>query len=197
MSVTKFVFLPPTLQELHFTFFSFDSKLNTFPIWCLSLQHPSPCSYVSERRKEGCRATKLSDSVSGLLMPVYDCLWSNARGRNQVPTIFVFHHWPLAASPCLIYSPRLLMEWGHSSWSMSLLCFNLCWLSKPPFYFLQTLSLYVFLFCFCIQLWWAEKAKSLASRKNPMDRRAWSQRVRHNWSDLAQAQFYLVAVLVG
>ena len=67
-------FCPLTLQELHFTFFSFDSKLNTFPIWCLSLQHPSPCRYISERRKEGCRATELSDSITGLLMPVYDCL---------------------------------------------------------------------------------------------------------------------------
>ena len=32
--------------------FSFDSMLNTFPIWYLPLQHPSPCSYTSERRPQ-------------------------------------------------------------------------------------------------------------------------------------------------
>ena len=101
-SVTKFVFLPPTLQELHFTFFSFDSKLNTFPIWCLSLQHPSPCSYVLERRKEGCRATKLSDSVSGLLMPVYDCLWNKEGIKILSPLFLITESWLWALA---LYKP--------------------------------------------------------------------------------------------
>ena len=51
---------PLTLQELRFTFFSFDSLLNTPPIWCLPLQHPSPCSYIWERRPQKHRTARLN-----------------------------------------------------------------------------------------------------------------------------------------
>ena len=84
--------------------------LNTSPIWCLPLQHPSPWSYTYH--KEGRRAAQLPDSITGLLTPVYDCLWNNARGRNQDPVSFGPHHWLLTASPYLIKAPRLLMELG-------------------------------------------------------------------------------------
>ena len=55
----------------------------------LPLQHPFPCSYISE---ESHRATKLPDSITGLLMPAFDCRRNNERGRNQDSNNFVPHH---------------------------------------------------------------------------------------------------------
>ena len=59
-------------------------------------------SLVVTYQKGGRRTTEKPDSVSGLLTPVYDCLWNNARGRNQDLIAFVPHHWLLTLSPCLI-----------------------------------------------------------------------------------------------
>ena len=66
-----------------------------------------------------------------------------------------------------------------------------CWELKPPFYFLQTLSLYFF-----IQLQWAEKAKIWASNKGEFSvlvlfsfspslrsKMAWSLEMHINWRE--------------
>ena len=124
-------------------------------------------------------------------MPVYDCLWSNERGRNQVPTIFVPHHWLLTAGPCL-FTPldsswkggTVLEPWAYC------VPISVGWVSSHLFISSKLRLCMFFLFCFWLR--WAEKAKSLASRKNPMDRGAWSQRFKQNWSALAQARCYLV-----
>ena len=60
--------------------------LNTSSIWCLPLQQHS---LVVTCQEEGLRAARLPGVVTGLLMPVYDCLWNDARGRNQDPITFV------------------------------------------------------------------------------------------------------------
>ena len=64
------LFCPLTLQELHFA-----------PIiLCLPLQHSLnlmvPLFYKTYQ-KEGHRATELPDSITGLLMPACDCLWTS------------------------------------------------------------------------------------------------------------------------
>ena len=64
MSVIKLAFLPLNSARATIHIFPFDSMLNTPPIWCLALQHPSPCSYISEKSQ---RATKLQGSITGLL----------------------------------------------------------------------------------------------------------------------------------
>ena len=83
---------------------------------------------VVTHQKEGCRAMESSDSATGVLTPVYDWFWNNARGRRQDPNTFVPHHRSLTVSLHLIWAPRLLMEWEHISWGRSLLCSPLCWL---------------------------------------------------------------------
>ena len=120
--------------------------LSTSPIWCLPLQHSSPCSSISERRLQSHQTARLknwlTDSVTGLLLTVYDCLWNNARGRNKDTIPFVPHHWLLPASPA--FSKPL-----DSSWQGTVLDVRACWVPllvcwelKPPFYFLQTRSPY-------------------------------------------------------
>ena len=47
-----FAFLPPNSAGAMSNIFSLDSMLNTSPIWWLPLQHPSPCTYISERRPQ-------------------------------------------------------------------------------------------------------------------------------------------------
>ena len=81
------------------------TMLNTPCICCLPLQHPS---LVVTYQKEGHRATELPYSTAALLMPIYDCLWNNARGRNQDPNTFVPHPWFLTVNRHLIKVPRLL-----------------------------------------------------------------------------------------
>ena len=39
-----------------------------------SIYHYNPLPLVVTYQKEGCRATELPDSITGLQMPVYDCL---------------------------------------------------------------------------------------------------------------------------
>ena len=65
-------------------------------------------------QKEGCRDTELLDSITGLLMPAYDCFWEDS--NTSVPP-----HQSLTVSPCLIQAPRFLIGRG-GSWSLSLLC---------------------------------------------------------------------------
>ena len=68
MSVTKFAFLPPksagavapAFSPFHFHIFSFDSMLNTSPIWCLPLQDASPYSYTSERMQQSHQTARLN-----------------------------------------------------------------------------------------------------------------------------------------
>ena len=79
MSVTKFASLLS----------SFDSML----IHPVSGIYPyNTLLLVITYQKEGGKATELLHSITGLLMPAYDCLWNNARGRNQDPNTLVLHH---------------------------------------------------------------------------------------------------------
>ena len=109
MSVTKFAFLPSNSAGATVHIFFFDCMLNTSPTCYLPLKYPSPCSYTSERRPWG---PKLPDSITGSLMPVYDCLWNNARGRDQDPITFVPPHHLMTASPCLVEVARLFLHGG-------------------------------------------------------------------------------------
>ena len=45
-----FAFQPPNSAGATSNIFSLDSMLNTSAIWWLPLQHPSPCTYISETR---------------------------------------------------------------------------------------------------------------------------------------------------
>ena len=78
----------------------------------------------------------------------------NARGRNQDPITFVPHHWLLTVSNC---EYKLLMEAGHSSWGLSLLCSPLHWLRIKAAFLFPPNSVSVFF----IRLRRAEKAKIL------------------------------------
>ena len=90
-------------------------------------------------------------------MLAYDCFWSNARVKRQDPNTFVPHHWLLTVSSH--QAPRLLMDRGHSSWGMSLLCSPLRRLRIKATFLLPPNS--VSTFFTWLQL--AEKAKILAS----------------------------------
>ena len=104
------LFCPLTLQELHFSPIFFWLYAKYIP---LSGVYPyNTLHLVVTYHKEGHRATELPDSITGLLMPAYGCLWNNTRGRNQDPLTFIPHQWLLTASPCLTQAPRLLVEWG-------------------------------------------------------------------------------------
>ena len=63
--------------------------------------HFNTLTLVVTYQKEGQRATELPDSVTGFLTPACDCLWNNARGRNQDPNTFVPHDWLQTVSPYL------------------------------------------------------------------------------------------------
>ena len=86
--------------------------------WCLPY---NTLRLVVTYQKGGRRAPEKPDSVSGLLSPVYDCLWNNPRGRNQDLITFAPHHWLLTSSPCRI-SPGLLIGAGGTQlfWAVSL-----------------------------------------------------------------------------
>ena len=126
--------------------FSFDSVLNTSPVWCLPLQDPSPCSYTSgvlvtqfcltlcdpmdcspsgssvqgilqarvlewvacpspAYQKEGCGATQLPDSSTGLLTLVYDCLRDSARRKKS-------RSCHLCSSSLTVRPPLINSSWG-------------------------------------------------------------------------------------
>ena len=94
-------------------------------------------------------------------MPGYDYLWNNARGRNQDPIItFVPHHRLLTVSPCLVVQ----MVKNPQVWSLGQEDLEKGMATYPSI--LKT----TFLFppdsvsVLFIQLWWAEKAKNLASK---------------------------------
>ena len=96
-------FCPLTLQELHFTPIFLWLCAKYIPYLVFTPTTPFPLElHVSQGR----RATQQPDSITGLLTPVYDCLWNNARERNQDPISFGPHLWLLTASPCLIKAPR-------------------------------------------------------------------------------------------
>ena len=90
MSVTKFAFLSPN---------SAGAIIHIFP---LTLCYPFSGDYayntlllVVTYQKAGRRATKPPDSIT---MPVYNCLWNNARGRDQDTIILAPHHRLLTAA---------------------------------------------------------------------------------------------------
>ena len=115
MSITKFAFLPPNSTGATIHIFSFDSMLNTSPIWCLPLHHLSPCSYTSERRLQSHQTARLHCWVTAASLGL-SLKQRKKKGRS-------YHLWSLSLtlSLCLIEAPRHLME-GCGSWGMSPLC---------------------------------------------------------------------------
>ena len=136
MSITKLAFLPPNSARATIHIFPFDSVLNTPPIWCLPLQHPSPCSYISEKSQ---RATELQDSITGLLtwfMSVFDTM--------QEEEIKIISPLFLITDCCLLALYKSLdstWSWGTvvEAWVYCVLL-STDWELKPPLYFLQTMS---------------------------------------------------------
>ena len=136
MSVTKLTFLPLNSARATIHIFPFDLMLNTPPIWCLPLQHPSPCSYTSEKSQG---ATKLQDSITGLLtwfMTVFETM-QEQEIKVLSPLFLITDCWLLALHKPLDST----WSWGTviEAW---LYCVPLSanWELKPPFYFLQTMS---------------------------------------------------------
>ena len=136
MSIIKLAFLSPNSARATIHIFSFDSMLNTPPNWCLCLQHPSPCSYISEKSQ---RATELQDSIIGLLtwfMTVFETM-QEEESKIISPLFLITDCWLLA-----LHKPL------DSTWTWGTLieawvyCVPLStdWELKPPFYFLQTMS---------------------------------------------------------
>ena len=108
-------------------------------------------------QKVGRRGIKLPDPITGLLTPVYDCLWNKARGRNQDPNTSVPHH-DSSLWAFIFYKPL------DPSWMGGTV------LEVWAYYFalstgweLSHLSISSKLCVFFILLWWAEKVKTLAS----------------------------------
>ena len=157
MSVTKFAFLPPNSAGAMSNNFPLDSLLNTSPIWCLPLQHSSPCKDISERRQQShpnCQSQLLGYWLQ--FMTVFGKM--HEEEIEILSTLFFITDtwlWALA-----LYKP-LDSSWVggkgvHSPWGMTLLCFPVCWLVSPS----NSVSL------FFIWLHWAEKAKILASNNS-------------------------------
>ena len=108
--------------------------LNASCTWCLPLQHSSPYSsfYRSVRRPQSQPTTRLSDWAPDA---AYDCLWNNAREKSRSYHLCSSSPTP-DLEPLRMEAPRLLMEAGNSSWSISLPCSPLCQLRiKATFLF--------------------------------------------------------------
>ena len=118
--------------------------LNTSCIWCSPWQHPSHCSYTSERGPQSHGTASLRCWVTDTSQD--DCLWNNTRGRNPDPNTFVPH---------LIEAPRLPMVGEAWAYCVPL---STGWEFEATFLFPPN-SVSVFF----IRLWWAEKAMILAS----------------------------------
>ena len=110
---------------------------DTSCIWCLPLQQPSPCSYISESRPQRHPTARLDSWVtdSSLRLSLKQCKREKSRS---------YHLWFSSPTPECKPSctPLDSSREGPSSCSTSLPCSPLRWLRKPPFYFLQTLSPY-------------------------------------------------------
>ena len=99
-------------------------------------------SFLPIRKK----ATEPSDSIAGLVMPAYDCLWNNGRGRNQDANTFAPSHRLLIGSPYLSPQTPLGGTVGTvlEAWTYCV-PLSTSWELQSPFYFLQTLSPYFLL----------------------------------------------------
>ena len=113
MSISKFAFLPPnspwaTLAHIFLWLYP-----NTSCIQCLLLQHPLPCSYISERRPQ---------SVSSVTQ-LCPTLWPHGLQHNR--------------PPCPSPTPRVysnscpLSRWCHPTISSSVIPFSSCLQSFP------------------------------------------------------------------
>ena len=115
-----------------------------------------------ELEREGCRATRLPDSITELLTPSYDCVGNDAIGRIQDPYTFVPHQTPDCKPSSYIKPLDSLWKGGPQSLRSEPTVFasSTGWGLKAPFYFLQTF--FVFLFSFCgqrkLRFWWATEA---------------------------------------
>ena len=78
-------------------------------------------------QKEGLITIGLPDSITGLLMPAYNCLWNNQEEEIKILTpFFLIDSWLWA----LILYKSIDSSWGiegrHSYWGMNLLYSPLC-----------------------------------------------------------------------
>ena len=74
------LFGPLTLRSYTSHLFSFDRMLNTSCVWYLSLQHPSPCNYISERRLKSHQMARINHWVtdSSLRLSLKQCKRKNS-----------------------------------------------------------------------------------------------------------------------
>ena len=74
------LFGPLTLRSYTSHLFSFDRMLNTSCVWYLSLQHPSPCNYISERRLKSHQMARINHWVtdSSLWLSLKQCKRKNS-----------------------------------------------------------------------------------------------------------------------
>ena len=120
--------------------------LNTSSIWCLPLQHPSPC-YISERRRQSQGTARLNYWVTdaSLWLSLKQC--KRKKVKILSPLFLITNTW-LGA---LMLYKSLDSSWsGDTVLEAWVYCVVLSagWELKPPFYFLQTLSPYFCVFGF-------------------------------------------------
>ena len=132
MSVTKFAFLLPNPAGATINIFSLDSMLNTSSVWCLCLQHPSPCTYISGRRPQRHRTARVRSWVIDF------SLWLSLTKytRKKARSYRLCSSSPTPDCESLPYiSPWTPHGWGvgHSSWGMTLLSSPLCWLENKSY----------------------------------------------------------------
>ena len=113
--------------------------------------------------------------MTGLWMPVDDCLWNHARGRNQERITFAPHQQLLTASGDLDKPLGFSWRWGRGTALEA-------WAHVCPSPRARIKVIYLFpphpVSVFFIRLWWAGKAKILAgnmpciesSESSPLDR---------------------------
>ena len=130
--------------------------LNTSSIWCLPLQQPSPCSYMSERRPQSRQTARCSYWVTDVSLWLSLKWCKRKRSRSYHLCFLITDSWLLLTEHLLT-----VLEQGHSSWVRSILCSPLHYLRiKATVLFLSNSASLVF-----IWLRWAEKAKVLASNR--------------------------------
>ena len=82
MSITKFASLPPNSAGATTHIFFLLTLVNTSPTWYLPLQHPSPCSYISERRPQRHLTARLNYWVTDASLWLSLKQWKRKKSRT-------------------------------------------------------------------------------------------------------------------